>query len=299
MKPDDLFELVQRLNGPMEALAALAAELRIQTDGLVTDPRLAEALQEVVQSLGVDPAALAALPPAQKRAAAGGIHAFLRHAVDLIEHPDRAPGWAYTETQFLQSQGRMSMPIANVLLTIAPTLGDLSVRLAGGQARFLDVGTGVGWLAIAMANTFPGLSVVGLDVFEPALAIGRQNIAEASLEHRIELRKTSVVDLRDKDAFDLAFIAGPFLPEAIVPEALARVRDALRPGGVLLFATFATVDDPVAKATQALRIVRSGGHAWELDQIRALMDAAGLKGAHVVERTWWAPVAFAAGLKTG
>lgn len=298
MKPDDLFALVQRLNGQMEALGALAGALRVQTDGLSIDPAVKRALDDVLTALGVDPAALAALPDDAKAAAAGGITAFLRQALDTVERPERPPGWTFTDPGFLQNQGRMSMSIAHVVDLIAPSLGDLSARLSGGNATFLDVGVGVGWLSIAMARKFPGLRIVGIDVFDLALALADKNVKDARLGDRIELRLQNVADVAERDAFDLVFFAAPFIPEAIVPEALERLRSALRPGGVLLFSTFATVEDPLAQATQALRIVRAGGHPWKLADARALMEQAGFSDARIVERTWRAPVAIVAGQKT-
>jgi predicted O-methyltransferase YrrM len=297
MKPEDLFALVQRLNGPMEALGALAAELRIQTEGLAPAKEVQNALDAVLSALGVDLEGLGALPMDAKLAAAGGIAAFLKQAADVVENPERSPGWAFTEPAFLQNQGRMSMSIAPVVRAIAPSLGDLAARLDAGDATFLDVGTGVGWLAIAMAMEFPGLRVVGLDVFDTALQIGRQNVQNASLTARVELRQGDITRFTERDAFDLAFVAAPFLEESSVPAALERTRDALRPGGVLLFGTFATIDDPLATATQALRIVRSGGHPWTLDEACGLVDAAGFSDAHVVRRTWQAPIALVAGRK--
>jgi precorrin-6B methylase 2 len=297
MNPDDLFSLVQRLNGPMEGLGALGAELRIQAEGLTVDPTVRAAIAAVLRAAGVDPAALAALPQERKLAVAGGIRAFLRQSVELVERPDKPPGWTFDDPEFLQSQGRMSMPIADIVAKLAPSLGDLASRLAAGNAAFLDVGVGVAWLSIAMAEKFPGLRVVGLDVFPPALALARQNVASASLAGRIELRQQSVVELRDTDVFDVAFIAGPFLQAPIVSEAIARTTAALKPGGVLLFGMFATVDEALPAATQALRVVRSGGHPWNPAEVRPLLEAAGLREARVLERTWQAPVSFVAGLK--
>ncbi|HXJ34286.1 MAG TPA: hypothetical protein VMS22_09655, partial [Candidatus Eisenbacteria bacterium] len=173
MKPTDLPLLVQKLNGPMEALGALGAVLRIQTEGLAVDPRVHEALTDVLRTLGVDEAELAAMPTDLKLAIAGGIRAFLRQSVDLVENPDRPAGWSFDDPALLQSQGRLSTPVAQVIAQIVPTLGELGARLGSDGATFLDVGTGVAWLAIAMATTFPALRVVGLDVFAPALALAR------------------------------------------------------------------------------------------------------------------------------
>src|SRR5262249_51444703 len=148
---------VQKLNGPMEALGALGAALRIQTEGLPVDPGVREALTGVLRALGVDEAELAAVPTEQKLAIAGGIRGFLRQSVDLVEHPDSPPGWTIADPDLLQNQGRLSTPVAEVIAQIAPSLGDLAERLRHGDAAFLDVGTGVAWLAIAMATIFPRL----------------------------------------------------------------------------------------------------------------------------------------------
>ena len=78
---------------------------------LAPEPSVRSGLRDVVSALGVDPEGLAALPAEQKLAVAGGIRAFLRQAVDLVESPDRAPGWTLNDPVFLQSQGRMSSPI--------------------------------------------------------------------------------------------------------------------------------------------------------------------------------------------
>ena len=66
-----------------------------------------------------------------------------------------------------------------------PRLGD---RLAG-PAEILDVGTGVGWLAVALARAYADARVVGIDIFEPALDLARANVSAENLQDRIELRR--------------------------------------------------------------------------------------------------------------
>ncbi len=45
-------------------------------------------------------------------------------------------------------------------------MGDLGSRLATPGARMLDVGTGVSAMAIAFAQVFPQLHVLGIDVLD-------------------------------------------------------------------------------------------------------------------------------------
>lgn len=286
---------VQGLIGSMETLAAIGAVLRSEVDGIAPHPEVGAALTRVVEAGGVDLGSIAELPREQKVALLGAIRALFRQAGDLVEHPERAPGWVSDDPVVLQGQGRMSIPIAATIAEISGGLGDLRARLSAEGAELLDVGTGAGWLAIALAKTFPALHVVGIDVFPPALALARENVTHADLTTRIELRQESVEALSDRARFDAAFIASPFLPKALIPSALARVREALRPGGWVLFGVFATVDDAAALAAQALRVARAGGYPWSAAEATAALEASGLVEVRALERTWSAPVGFIVG----
>jgi cyclopropane fatty-acyl-phospholipid synthase-like methyltransferase len=57
------------------------------------------------------------------------------------------------------------------------------------DCRFLDIGTGVGWLAIEAAKTWPGMRVVGLDIWEPSLQLAATNISAEGLTDRVTLRR--------------------------------------------------------------------------------------------------------------
>ena len=79
--------------------------------------------------------------------------------------------------------------------------------------RVLDVGTGSGAIALAIADEHPGARVVALDVSAEALALARENAAACGLE--IELR---LGDLRGtiEGEFDLVVSNPPYvLPEEI------------------------------------------------------------------------------------
>jgi hypothetical protein len=94
-------------------------------------------------------------------------------------------GWRYPDPELLQAQGvRSTEPVAVWASRLFPALAGLTEALAAPTARFLDVGTGVGRLAIAMCQQFPTLHVVGLDLFGPALDLARRNVAQAGLGSR-------------------------------------------------------------------------------------------------------------------
>jgi SAM-dependent methyltransferase len=167
-------------------------------------------------------------------------------------------GWTNTDPALLQAAGEVSIGFAQALKTnLAPALG-LSPR------RFLDVGVGVAALSIEMARLWPELQIVGIDPLEAALVLARENVRRAGLESRIELRQQRGEDLTDREAFDLAWIPGLFVPEEAVAGLVSRVREALVPGGWLLYATARSVDDPVTRR----RVAGFGGWLATPEQVQ-------------------------------
>ena len=77
--------------------------------------------------------------------------------------------------------------------------------------------------------------------------------------YNVEMRDQRVEDLDDDGVYDIAWVPGPFLPPAIVPTALERVRAALKPGGYIVFGLYDSPPDPLAQRLVALRTIRGGG----------------------------------------
>jgi precorrin-6B methylase 2 len=274
MSFETLLAASQRMNASLEALAALGAELRLRREGSEGDPRVRRLLQDVVRS--IDPNLLDGLDPNQEAVALGVISAFFRQASDLLNNPTRAPGWTYDDPTVLQAQGqgsRMGVRAIEELAALRPGLHE-TLRRPGA---FLDVGTGVGWLAIEAARCWPALRVVGIDASERALTLARENIAATGMGERIELRAQRVEFLGDIEQFTLAWLPGPFLSPEIVPLALERTRRALRPDGWLVFVLYAPPPDPLGAALTALRTMRGGGHPWPPGEIESQLGALGFE----------------------
>ena len=165
MSFESLIAAAQRLSRSVEALAALGAQLRLQQDGLEGNPRVRALLNEIARA--VDPQLLQDVDEHQQATTLALIQTTFRQALDLLEDPARDPGWSYEDPVILQSQGQVSRLIVRGIDVMATQRPELSEMLQGPGA-FLDIGTGVGWLAIEAARSWPALRVVGVDPWEPA-----------------------------------------------------------------------------------------------------------------------------------
>ena len=267
-----------------EAMAALGAELALQRPDVEAPPEIVAALRAVSTAAGVD---LDELPPPQQAMLVGIIRMYLHQATDLLEHPDRAPGWTFTDPVILDGWGRGSSMVPALMSSAHPDLADVR--------SFLDVGTGVGLLAVAAANVWPAATIVGIDPWETALERARANVAQAGLEDRITLRRQSLADLDDRAAFDCIWIPTFFLTEAALDEGLTAAVRALRPGGWVALGRLRPPPDPLGEATTALRWIRSGGCPLEAKRAVELLEQAGCEAVHLAQPTGPAPLELALG----
>ncbi len=294
MSTQELLDVVMPLTTAAETAAALAARLSLNADGAPPEPAVAAALARTA-SLAAPAADLDDLDASSRDVVVGTVTSFLKQALELIENPSRAGGWVYTDPVVLQSQGRSSVRVADLFAAVAPSLTGLGEALAEPGARILDVGSGVAALTIACCRTFPAASVVGLEPWEPAMALARTNVAVAGLEDRITLRTQWVEHLVDEAAFDLAWLPSLFIAPASLDAAVTRVARSLRPGGWLILGRYAAPTDPLADALAELRTVRGGGTLLTDEQAIERLELAGLVDVHAVDSDGPLPVRFVVG----
>jgi hypothetical protein len=174
MSFESLMTKLRILSSTVEALAAIGAESRLRQDELNGDPRVRSLLQEVVRQ--IDPELLDDLDAKPEGAALALIQTSFRQALGLLENPARTPGWNYQDPVILESQGQISRLIVRGIDSLAAQRPDFAAALRQAGA-FLDVGTGVGWLAIEAARSWPVLWIAGVDSWEPASALACKNLS--------------------------------------------------------------------------------------------------------------------------
>jgi predicted O-methyltransferase YrrM len=282
---NELLALTARLLTQAESLAALVARLKLDAAGERGDPEVTAQLDRVMDVIGA--AELSAnLDERERTAVIGHATTMLRQAMELIEDPLRPGGWFYTDPQIIQGQGASSAVVAQMLA---------GAGIGNPDARILDIGTGVGGLAIAFCRAFPNSTVVGIDPWELSLEHARQNVAAAGFGSRITFRQTRIEAFEDDDGFDLVWMPVIFLSRAILEAAVRRAVEAMRPGAEIVLGRYTGSDDPLAGALGDLRTIRSGGTLLGPTDTHALLENAGLVDVREIERTWPAPLGLTAG----
>lgn len=272
---ETIHQAVKRLDLVAGGLSILGAAIDAELRGEELHPLVADRVAATLKALGVEEAFRSA-GAAELEAALKELKALWYLNSAVLEPDGRQRGWAHTDPRLLQTIGSLTHNLPGAIANVfAPHLDDLVERLKSPGASFLDVGSGVGALSIEMVQTFEHLRAVGVDPWKPSMDLARQNVAGAGLEHRIELREQGGEEIDDEAAFDLAWIASPFMPEEVVPRIVERVLNALRPGGWLFLAAPKPVTDPLAAAVWSFRGATFGGAAWHAERATRLFEDVG------------------------
>ena len=189
-----------------------------------------------------------------------------------------ATAWTRQGDEALLAQGRASAQGAQPFkMFMVPMMAGLGELLAGPSPVMLDVGVGVGAMAVAWCQAFPELHIVGIDVFSRALELATRVVADAGLTDRIELRNQDVVVLDDRDTYCLVWLPAPFIPPDILESSLPRVATALVPGGWLILGHGKYGADALSDSLQRFQTVAFGGTPLDNDAAELLLDRAGLE----------------------
>lgn len=185
--------------------------------------------------------------------------------------------WANQSDEALLAQGRASAQGAAQLARDGRALPGLEEGLSNvDHPRVLDVGTGVGAMAVFWAEQYPNTTVVGIDVLPRVLALAHMNVSESTARDRVVLREQDVSTLDEKDTYAFAWMPAPFIPEQVLSEGVRRVTDALIPGGWLTLGHGKFAGDPLEAVLNRFKTIAYGGTALDNAQAQQLLQQSGL-----------------------
>lgn len=96
--------------------------------------------------------------------------------------------------------------------------------------RVIDLCTGSGCIACALATEHPNMEVLALDIAPEALALAQRNVEAQGVADRVSVRESDllsavVVDSKNKSSFDVIVSNPPYIPSQVVDTLDAEVSD--------------------------------------------------------------------------
>ena len=106
--------------------------------------------------------------------------------------------------------------------------------------KIMDVATGTGDLAIAMAKRVDRTQILGVDLSEEMLAVARRKVEKQGLEERIMLEKGDAenLDMVTTESIDAATVAFGVRNFENIERGLSEIYRTLKPGGKLVVLEF-------------------------------------------------------------
>jgi release factor glutamine methyltransferase len=94
----------------------------------------------------------------------------------------------------------------------------------GGPTHIVDVGTGSGCIAIALAKELPGSDIHATDISTAALEVAQANAARNQFEHRIQFHQADLLQGFDPGTFDFVVSNPPYVGESEEDQVQLEVR---------------------------------------------------------------------------
>ena len=118
-----------------------------------------------------------------------------------------------------------------------PAIVDLDVRLrAEPPARIIDVACGTGWSSIAMAQAYPKIYVLGVDLDHDAINAARKTAEQAGVADRVTFSVADATDLGGAGGYDLVTVFEALHDMSRPVDVLSAARRMLSEEGTLLVA---------------------------------------------------------------
>jgi release factor glutamine methyltransferase len=117
---------------------------------------------------------------------------------------------SFSGLRLLTAPGRVMIPRPATERLVERALA----RLASEPARVVDVGSGSGALAVAIALRAPNAEVWATDLFKAAVKLTRANVARHRLGHRVHVVQSDLLEAVP-GKLDLVVANLPYLPERL------------------------------------------------------------------------------------
>jgi SAM-dependent methyltransferase len=261
---------VRELSQSVRTLALIGAGLKTLRNANVT-PEVARAIGEAVRSVFGE--SLETLSESSRSTISELVAMSFAESHELLNNPERPIRWHVDDPVLLQTQGRAS---AQVFRRICALADHRSLLMETLQGRFLDVGTGVGGIALEAARRCPNLEVDGIDIWDPALTLAQQNIRESPYAGRITIRKLDVTELPETPQYSLVWLPTMFMKREVVIRALDRITATLLKNAYVVAGHYTIPSPPEAAAFATLRTIRSGGEPFGRLEMEDMFRCRGL-----------------------
>ena len=94
-----------------------------------------------------------------------------------------------------------------------------------GRLRMVDVGTGSGCIALALASELPHAEIHACDISDEALEIARINAARLAMGGKVLFRKSDLLSVYAGEKFDFVISNPPYVGEADADKVQKQVRE--------------------------------------------------------------------------
>ncbi len=171
-----------------------------------------------------------------------------------------------------------------------------AVEIGPKLGKVLDVGTGTARIPIIIASMKPQWQILGVDLAESMLRVGKENIYKAGLSHQISLDKVDGKSLPySSDEFDMV-ICNSLVHHLPNPNSFfSEVNRVLKSNGAVLIRDLIRPenDDVVNKLVDSIgpeyndgqkKLFRDSLHAaFTVDEVKNMVEDAGFMGVDVYQ----------------
>jgi 2-polyprenyl-3-methyl-5-hydroxy-6-metoxy-1,4-benzoquinol methylase len=189
-----------------------------------------------------------------------------------------------------------------------PALTDVHARLQGNpSARIADIGFGLGWSSIALAQAYPNARVDGFDNDGASVEDARANAEAAGVADRVSFLTQDAGDATGAGQYDFACAFECLHDMARPVESLSAMRNLVGPGGTVLIADekvadrFTAPGDDVERSMYGWSIFHclhvgldegpsaGTGTVIRSDTVREYADEAGFQSVEIlpIESDFW------------